>query len=538
MGTPSRYYSSTARKTTLTAGITAVATTINVAGVTGWPSLYPYTLIIDRDTVNEEVVTVTARSGLTVTVTRGSDSTPAVTHTAGATVEHGVSARDFAESRSHEANSEAVHGLGLGSSVVGTTDTQTISNKTLGSNLAAGGYKITGLATPTSGSDAVTKTYTDTGMTSQLAQATAAKVAAEAAQAAAETAETNAETAETNAETAQTAAAASASAASTSATNAASSASTASTGASTATTKASEAATSATNAASSATSAASSASTATTQATNAAASASAASTSATAAASSATSASGSATTATTKAAEASTSATNAATSATSAGTSATNAATSATSASSSASSASSSSSSASTSASNAATSATSAGTSATNAATSATAAANSATSAASSATSAAASYDSFDDRYLGAKTTDPTVDNDGNALLTGALYFNSATSAMKVYSGSTWGNVAPDTSAFVSKTIVDAKGDLIVATANDTVTRVGVGTNGYLLTADSTAASGVAWAAAPVSLPSQTGNTGKYLTTDGSTASWGTVATGPDYSSIFLMMGA
>jgi hypothetical protein len=54
-------------------------------------------------------------------------------------------------------------------------------------------------------------------------------------------------------------------------------------------------------------------------------------------------------------------------------------------------------------------------------------AAASATAAASSATAAAASYDSFDDRYLGAKTSDPTVDNDGNALLTGALYWNSAT---------------------------------------------------------------------------------------------------------------
>lgn len=495
MGTPSRYYSSTARKTTLTADITAVATSMNVAGVTGWPSLYPYTLIIDRDTVNEEVVTVTARSGLTVTVTRGSDSTPAVTHTAGATVEHGVSARDFAESRTHEADSEAVHGLGLGSAVVGTTDSQTLSNKTLGSNLAAGGYKITGLATPTSGSDAVTKTYTDTAMTSQVAQATAAKVAAEAAQAAAETAETNAETAEVAAETAQTAAAASASAASTSATNAAASASTAttkaseaSTSATNAATSASAASTSATAAASSATAAAGSATTASTQATNAAASASSAS-------SSASSATASASTATTKAAEAATSATNAANSATSAGTSATNAATSATSASSSASSASSSASSASTSASNASTSATSAGTSATNAAASETAAASSATSAASSATSAAASFDSFDDRYLGAKTSDPTVDNDGNPLITGALYFNSVSNAMKVYNGSSWDLVAPDTSSFISKTIVDAKGDLIVGSAADTVVRLAVGTDTYVLTADSTQPGGVKWAA-------------------------------------------
>ena len=53
-------------------------------------------------------------------------------------------------------------------------------------------------------------------------------------------------------------------------------------------------------------------------------------------------------------------------------------------------------------------------------------------------TLAQAVYDSFDDRYLGAKTSDPTVDNDGNTLLTGALYWNSSTDEMRVYSGSEW----------------------------------------------------------------------------------------------------
>lgn len=56
-------------------------------------------------------------------------------------------------------------------------------------------------------------------------------------------------------------------------------------------------------------------------------------------------------------------------------------------------------------------------------------------------TNAAASYDSFDDRYLGAKATDPTVDNDGDALITGALYFNSTDGDMRVYNGSAFINV-------------------------------------------------------------------------------------------------
>jgi hypothetical protein len=51
-------------------------------------------------------------------------------------------------------------------------------------------------------------------------------------------------------------------------------------------------------------------------------------------------------------------------------------------------------------------------------------------------------YDNFDDRYLGAKASDPATDNDGNALITGALYFNT-TSGMKVYDGSAWDDVKP-----------------------------------------------------------------------------------------------
>ena len=132
------------------------------------------------------------------------------------------------------------------------------------------------------------------------------------------------------------------------------------------------------------------------------------------------------------------SATAAAASAAAALTSETNAASSASSASTSASNASTSASNASTSASSASTSASNASTSASNAATSATNASNSATSAASSAASALAAFDSFDDRYLGAKASDPTVDNDGDPLNAGDLYYNTTSSVMKVYTGSVW----------------------------------------------------------------------------------------------------
>ena len=91
----------------------------------------------------------------------------------------------------------------------------------------------------------------------------------------------------------------------------------------------------------------------------------------------------------------------------------------------------------------AATSATAAASSQTAAAASQTAAASSQTAAASSATSAATSLDTFDDRFLGAKSSNPSTDNDGDALATGALYFNTSDNNMRVWNGSAWQAVGP-----------------------------------------------------------------------------------------------
>jgi hypothetical protein len=100
---------------------------------------------------------------------------------------------------------------------------------------------------------------------------------------------------------------------------------------------------------------------------------------------------------------------------------------------------------ASTSASNASTSASNASTSASNASSSASAASTSASNASIAQTAAEAArdqtlavYDSFDDRYLGSKTSDPSVDNDGNALVAGTIYFNSVSGVMRLYTGSAW----------------------------------------------------------------------------------------------------
>lgn len=156
----------------------------------------------------------------------------------------------------------------------------------------------------------------------------------------------------------------------------------------------------------------------------AASSATAAAGSASGAASSATAAAGSATAAAASASGAAGSATAAAASATAAGTQATNAASSATAA-----------------AASATTAANSASDATTNGAAQVTLAAAQVALATTQANNAAASYDSFDDRYLGAKSSDPTLDNDANALLTGALYFNTTVPEMRVYNGSAWVNM-------------------------------------------------------------------------------------------------
>lgn len=133
---------------------------------------------------------------------------------------------------------------------------------------------------------------------------------------------------------------------------------------------------------------------------------------------------GSATEAAASASEAATSASNAANSASSASTSETNTAASEGNAASSAAAA--------------AASASAASSSASSASSSASAAATSAASASTSASSAESAWDSLDDRYLGAKASDPTTDNDGNTLLTGAMYFDSTNNVTKVYNGTDW----------------------------------------------------------------------------------------------------
>ena len=79
-------------------------------------------------------------------------------------------------------------------------------------------------------------------------------------------------------------------------------------------------------------------------------------------------------------------------------------------------------------------------------------AASSASASANSATAAAASADAFDDIYLGTKSSDPSTDNDGDALAAGMLYFNSTNDILRVYSGSAWQDAALSSTGVVTLT--------------------------------------------------------------------------------------
>jgi hypothetical protein len=92
-----RNYSSVSPITTLVGAIAPGDTSLTVASSASSFPAVPFTLILAPDTVNEEIVDVTATSGSAFTVTRGVDGTTAKSHAAGTSAIHGVSARDFRE---------------------------------------------------------------------------------------------------------------------------------------------------------------------------------------------------------------------------------------------------------------------------------------------------------------------------------------------------------------------------------------------------------------------------------------------------------
>jgi hypothetical protein len=208
-------------------------------------------------------------------------------------------------------------------------------------------------------------------------------------------------------------------------------------------------------------------------------------------------------------AAAATSETNAATSETNAATSESNASTSASTATTQAGIATTQAGIATTQAGNASTSASNASTSESNAATSESNAATSESNAAASAAAAATAADNFDDVYLGSKASDPTLDNDGDALTAGDLYYNSVGTVLKYYTGSAWVSI---TSGGITDVVQDTTPQLggnldintysIVSTSDGNINITPNGTGKVVLDG--------------ISYPDTDGTDGQFIKTDGS----------------------
>lgn len=148
-----RQYAGAAFASVLTAELAASAgaLTIYCDDLTNWPdgTVGPFYVVVDRGLATEEKILCESRTAniLTVyddgvTVGRGSDGTSIQAHTINAVIEHVFTATDADEANLHVNSSSGVHGLT--GSVVGTTDTQTLTNKTLSGATMSGVTTFTG----------------------------------------------------------------------------------------------------------------------------------------------------------------------------------------------------------------------------------------------------------------------------------------------------------------------------------------------------------------------------------------------------------
>lgn len=155
-----RNYSNNSTVARLSGSATSASTSLPLVSFAGFPTP-PFTAAIERGTEQEEVVLVTAVVGSTVTVTRGYDGTTAKSHTAGADFLHVTVAKDYDEANTHINTTLGVHGRS--SALVGVSDTQTLTNKTLSAPVLQS-PTVTGVAALNGGATATT--FSTTGLAS------------------------------------------------------------------------------------------------------------------------------------------------------------------------------------------------------------------------------------------------------------------------------------------------------------------------------------------------------------------------------------
>lgn len=145
MATPTRrFYANFAAQQALASSITSSATTCVIVGsFASWPTSFPFYAVLEAGTANAEIVLVTNIVGTTATITRGQDNSAQVPHASGATIDQCFIAKDLDEANAHTHATSGVHGLT--GSVVGTTDAQTLTNKTIDSPTLTGAIPVTNI---------------------------------------------------------------------------------------------------------------------------------------------------------------------------------------------------------------------------------------------------------------------------------------------------------------------------------------------------------------------------------------------------------
>jgi hypothetical protein len=126
------FYSSVAVPNALASTIDGATTTLTLANSpAGYPTSYPFKVLIDPGAGAEEIVYVTNITGVTVTMQRGKEGTSGQAHAGGAVFQHAMTGEDLQRSRNHE-DAVNVHGVGV---VVGTVEAQALTNKTVDGDL-------------------------------------------------------------------------------------------------------------------------------------------------------------------------------------------------------------------------------------------------------------------------------------------------------------------------------------------------------------------------------------------------------------------